>query len=1124
MKAQKLITIAEAIKTRRLLADGATGTLLEQLMGEASSDRNDLLAIENPELIEQVHKAYLDAGADIIKTATFNASALGLKRFSDKTNAYDLTILVNKTAASLARALADRAEAISGKQRWVAGSIGPGTEAPSLGGLSYAELRASYIPQCIGLIEGGADIALIETVQDSLQCKAAIAALKEAERQCKKALPFIASATLDAQGRLLSGADAIAFATIIEAFDPIAIGLNCSGGPDELEAAFKSLSGISSLPLSIMPNAGLPHSVGNKVIWPLDANVYAQKTALLATKYDASIVGGCCGTGPEHIAKLAEMIKDSAGPKPRPKRLFALASSFARTNAGDGFFVIDERSNAAGSAAFKALIKAGDLDGAAQFVISRAKKENSAKSGAKGGALDISVAVAKAGAEYNEAAFLSAIVNKVSPVVEAAISIDTSDYTALEASLPHIAGRPLINSVNLEDIKKAEKSFELAKEFGAAVVCLALDKDGPALTASKKLKLCKELYELAIQKGLKAEDLLFDTCTFPLATGDVSLAFSAVENFNAIAQLKEVCPGSISVLGVGNSSFGLPKALRPYFTACFLELARANGLGAAIADPYVLSVNIPEPLKEAMEELISARNGAEGYGAAIEKVLDLSAVSLQGLKPGDAEEASENVLNEKDPTKRLFNAIINADSRTAEKEAIACAEAYGQTKAAGKIADAMTELGRRYDSGLLALPLVLRSSDVARAAFSAIRAKNKKTEPGRKIVLSTVKGDLHDIGKNLVAMVFEAAGYEVLDLGTDKSHEDIVKASLGAVAVGVSGLLTRSLAEMARLAELLAEQNSASFLLCGGAAVDKSFVQENIEPLRPSLAAYAKDPFEALSILKSFSGQDKSAGVKQNYCKAERPQTRPDTAAPENKARANNSKAGLSNRAFNPPFIGSDSLADIGLDSLLKKLNGKAIYRSRWKYKNDEEGKAALEELIAHAKDFGSLAASSRYGFFNTKKTGNSIRFFDGSKPGYDFPFPATRSGRSVADFYADEDVAAAFCLSLGSRALSFLNRFKGNSSLYLRAHGLLAGLAEAAAEISHEQIINILGAKGSIAKGRRYSFGFPSCPGVEYNGPLLELLEADKIGLSVSAGHQLKPEFSVSAIIIPRAEAHYLP
>lgn len=1126
-------SLETALRQRTLLADGATGTLLDALLGDAAHERRDLLALERPGIIGEVHESYLRSGADIIKTATFNASARGLLRLATGAKeAEELSRRLNAAAAALARDAADEAARADARPRWVAGSIGPGADAPSLGGPGYAELRASYLPQCLGLIEGGADLALIETVQDSLQCKAALGALEEAGRTLGRRLPFIASATVDARGRLLSGADAEAFAVIVEPFGPLALGLNCSGGPEELESAFATLAAVSSAPLSLMPNAGLPRSSGGRVVWPLEAEAFAERCATLARRHGAAVVGGCCGTGPDHIAALGRALGAEARPSPRPSRSFALASSFSARRRGSGPLVIDERSNATGSAAFKALVKAGDAEAASRFVIGRAKGPV--------GAVDVSVA--RPGAQ-GEAELLSSVIGRAASVAECALSIDTTDAAALRAALPLVGGRPLVNSVNLESEAAAVEAFDLAREYGAAVVCLAMDGEGPARDRDAKLAICRRLYDLALSRGLAPEDLLFDTCTFPVAAGDGSLATSAVETLAAVAGLSAACPGSASVLGVGNSSFGLPKALRPALTARFLSAAAAAGLGAAIVDPAVAGLTPSPELAEAADDLILARGGLEGYGRAIERLLSLApearplAAAPLSDEPGPAGDP-ESPESPEGPGEALREAVMAGDAASARSLAAGLASGKDRGAAAAAIANAMTELGRRYDAGALALPVVLRSADAAREAFSSLRS-SAEAATGPRVVLSTVKGDLHDIGKNLVGMVLAAAGYDVLDLGTDRSPGDIAAAAAGAVAVGVSGLLTRSLAEMVSVARALAAQDSKALLLCGGAAVDPDYVAERIAPERPGLVAYARDPFEAVGLLRSLEGRAPGGEAPReteapastggrDLTTASASQAQPGLEAPARGSEAPSPVRPLiEGPAFIPPFLGSARLGDLGLRELLAELDGRTVHRARWGYADDEAGKAALDEAIRCLREAGDVAAACRYGFFRVLREGDAVLLSDaaGRTERFGFPRQANGSRLSVADFYALEDVAAAFAVTLGREATDYLGRVKASndSAAYLRAHGLLAGLAEAAAALAHERIATELLGRGAAVKGKRYSFGFPGCPGVEGNGPLLELLSASEIGLSVTDGHQLDPEFSVTALIIPRVAARYL-
>lgn len=1132
-----MMNLAASLRDRAVIADGATGSLLDAMLGDEMADRRELVAIERPDTASKVHRAYIEAGAEILKTATFNANARSLRRFYSPElpvpglagDPAALARRINEASAALARSAVDAAFAADGRQRWVAGSVGPGSDAPSLGGCSYGELRDSYLPQMLGLIAGGADLVLIETVQDPLQAKAAIGALAEAGRSAARALPFIVSATVDSRGRMLSGAGVRAFAAIMEAFGPLAIGLNCSGGPDELASAFGTLAEASSAPVCIMPNAGLPRSVGGKVTWPLDAAGFAERTGAIARRFGAGIVGGCCGTGPGHIAALVAAMAGAPKPALRPRRIFALASAFDAVGGSGkaGLFVIDERSNAAGSVAFKSIVKSGDFEAAARFVVDRAAR------GAD--AVDISVA----GSARDERAAMVDIVSRASPVSAAAISIDSTDPEVIAAVLPLIGGRPLVNSVNLEDTEKASRLFDLARDHGAAVICLAMDAHGPARDSATKLAICRNLYDLALSRGLAPEDLLFDAATFPVASGDKSLATSAVETLTAVRGLAGTCPGSLSVLGVGNSSFGLPKSQRPAFTSRFVVAAKAAGLGAAIVDPATLELSLPEPLADAADALVEARGGQEGYGEAIERLLSLGQA---GSSPEAAAGSIPAQQGEAGPLEELAAAVISGDSKRAVGAVLAASATLASTAVAQAIAGAMAELGRRYDAGAIALPLVLRSADAARDAFSSLRASSPRGGPGATgrsgatVLLSTVRGDLHDIGKNLVGMVLEAAGFEIHDLGTDKSADDIAAAAMetGAVAVGVSGLLTRSLAEMEKVARALADAGSKALLLCGGAAVDREYVSERIEPLRPGLVAYGKDPFEAVSLLEHPRPVQKPAPMPDSQTSA-LPLATPPGSRGNGLSRATDAPNGLKRRvslvegpAFTPPFIGSDAMDTIPFEDLVAALDEGAVVRSRWGYSDAVEGGKALADAVSSLRVSGGLAAECRYGYFRARKRGDDIvELSTASSRCFAFRFPRESGGerRSVADFYADDDMAAAFCVTLGRQATAYLATVREirDSSAYLRAHGLLAGLAEAAAEMAHRRLALWLSLRGAASAGKRYSFGFPGCPGVECNADLLELLSAGEIGLRTTSGHQLDPEFSVTAVLVPRAAARYI-
>lgn len=1158
---KRLETLYLELERRVVLFDGATGSYAAALFGELDAHDRDRLALLDPGKVLRVHRDYLAAGARALKTATFNANAIALAAGRGAAPVpVDEAFELNAAAAALARAAVAEAESRDGLVRWVAGSIGPGSAAPSLGGPGYRELVASYLPQARGLVAGGADLALIETVQDPVQAKAAIEAWKQACDETGRALPFVVSATIDAAGRLLSGASPEAFAAAVEPFGPLAVGLNCSGGPQELMRAYAALAAFASTRLSLMPNAGLPRrGPDGELSWPLAPEAYASASAAAWGDATPSFVGGCCGTDPGHIEALARKLADGeVGRGPR-RRSFALASAFEAKPLRPGrCFLIDERSNAQGSAAFKRLVADGDQAAALRFVLERAS------SGADGADLNV--------AGPRERAWLPAIAAAAAPLASAALSLDSVDPEALTAALPGLAGRPLVNSVNLEDESRAERLLRLAARHGAAVVCLALDADGPARDAKAKLEVARRLYELGLKAGLEPADLLFDLCTFPAAAGGAASAGSAYETFAALAALGEACPGAGSVLGVGNSSFGLPKAMRPRFTAAFLERALEAGLCAAIVDPAAAGLLGPDGRAADEEQRRFARLAQPFFGPGEPSAQELDALlawaesaPAAGGWPADAaadaegrgDGASSFASGPASPAESLGDAIAerNAPAALAAIKA-ALGDGIEPSELARRIALAMAALGKRYDAGKLPLPLVLRSADVARAGFDALKSAaaletaasaGPGVEARRLVLLSTVKGDLHDIGKNLVAMVLEAGGYEVADLGIDRGADEIAEAAVerGAFAVGVSGLLTRSLVEMEAVAEALTRRGSKAPLLCGGAAVDRAFVSERLEPLRPGLVRYGKDPFEALQILGSLAAPDRDDPPRRSAGSES-----PAAAGSDRPVRGEGQPTGPT-----APPVGDSAAVYLRftLGELVPLLDRPTIIEARLRFGRADRtrGERLLDEALSLAAASAASegyepGAEASYSWFAVRAApGEAIEFHPGSAadtgvadtgvadtgaggrgPIVSFAFPREPDGkrRSLYDYYLSLSQAPAFCVTLGAWAEAALHRAKetGDGGLYLATHAVLAGLAEAAAELMHRRLADEAMRRGLASSGKRYSFGYPACPGVERNAELLAALGAGEIGLKATQSGQLVPEFSVSALVIPLNEAEY--
>ncbi len=1122
---------------RLILADGSTGTALEALAPDlASGGRLALVPLEHPDILEALHTAYFDAGSDLVETATFSASARDLEPYAEgwPGGAEALSYSVNRAAADIAVKAARNA---SGRIRLVAGSMGPGDAPPSLGASTYAELLASYLPQARGFADGGADLAIVETCQDPLQIKAAIAALRSPKGG--RGLPFIVSATVDGRGRMLAGADIAAFIAIVAPFKPLALGLNCSGGPDELAGPLGELASLSPLPLCFMPNAGLPCSVDGCTSYPFGPEVFAEKVEALARRFGVAIAGGCCGTSPAHIAALNALLSDRPLVPPRPTAFPSLASLYRARHFGPGLFKIGERANSAGSAAFTVLLDADNFEGMAEKALDQ---EGS-------GASAIDIHLSRPGRD--EAGDMERLVSLIAPRAQAALCLDSGDPEVVARALPLIGGRPLINSTSLEDPARARRVFALAAEFGAAVVCLAMDGAGPARTIAEKTRICRGLYDIATKEcGLSPQDLLFDPLTFTIAAGG-----NAGTTIEAIGAIKAACPGSLTVLGVGNVSYGLPKITRPAVTSLFTEAAVRAGLDAAIMD----TAGIPSP--EAIDPelrraalLALGLDGQKNPEASAARASAAPAVSTTAAPASDPLDellawaagraksgqrppvAAPSPAAPSDPASILAAALSRGDTAGAELAGKILAETEGADRLTSIVTASMAESGRLWNEGLLSLPLVLRSAEAAKRALAPLAASASSNAKG-SIVMATVKGDLHDIGKNIVSAILACSGWKVVDLGTDVAVPSIVDAarSHGAAAVGLSGLLTRSLAEMKGVCEALHASGSESLVLCGGAAVDPSFVAREVEPRHPGLVRSCADAFEAVTMLDAFL--DRKNRRMNHYSpdfgnpkdeKPDQPRIAGETSQASQPSPGRRIEARTS-PAFEPPFFGSPEAFSIPFGELLSLLERKVLFFSRWGYRRDEENEALreLERLLPEAERLAE--AKAVYGYFSCRRrdeTTVSVQSADGQHT-LELPFPAEREGnrRTLAAYFAPGgDIFPCFAVTAGAGIARAARALKDEGKLeaYWRLHGLGSALAEAGAQWAHDRISADIQSAGAAIKGRRYSFGFPACPGTEHQDALLDLLGASRIGLRATGGHQLDPEHSVTAFVIARPDAVY--
>ncbi len=1152
-----------------LIADGSTGTALEAAPPEfAASGRLALVPLERPEVLQALHERYFLAGSDLVETATFSASARDLARAAADygEDPFSLSERLNRAAAQIARHAADRAYARDGKKRYVAGSMGPGDAPPSLGASTYEELVASYLPQARGLAQGGVDLVIIETCQDPLQIKAAIAALRSSEGG--RGLPFIVSATVDEHGRMLAGSDIAAFIAIVEPFKPLALGLNCSGGPEQFEASLCTLAELSPLPISFMPNAGLPCTENGCVSYPYSPEQFGQKVAELAVRYGVALVGGCCGSGPEHIAALAACIGTEPEKRPtippRPPRRPALCSLTTARPIGPDLFRIGERANTAGSAAFAALLDKDDFEGMAEWAL---RQEQS-------GADAIDLHVSRPG--RNEAEDLVRLVSLLAPRARAALCLDSSDPEVLAKALPYVGGRSLLNSASLENEQKARRIFELAHTFGAAVICLAMDEKGPARTIDEKVRICRELYNMAIHDyDLDPASLFFDPLTFTIAAGG-----DALTTIHAISAIKEACPGAFTVLGVGNVSYGLPKSVRSAVTSVFLAAARSASLDTAIMNiAGIPDIEKLDPaLRAVAEQALGLSTAPEDplepllkWAAAHEHETSQapsSTASKESLK-GSAIEGGVAQLEDIDPIHQLTAAILRGDTKKAYERAQSLAAAGPPERLTTAVTAAMAQSGELWNTGVISLPLVLRSAEAARHALSVLTARPESLSKGT-VIMATVKGDLHDIGKNIVAAILACSGWRVVDLGTDVPAPAIVETARRerAHAVGLSGLLTRSLLEMKTVCNALQEANLDVLVLCGGAAAHPGFVEREIAPLHPGLVRYSADAFEALKNLDEFIAAPRSAPYLSNAPRASAAVPTASSSAMSATSSAvlhtNSSEtAEVAQPApigphfepsFIPPFYGATEPLTIPLRELVPLIDTRALFSARWHYRPEDRAKAAelLQELLAHVESLATPTAL--YGYYACRRTAESIvtlelppkmprelsttlptRQNQATQPcTFDLPFPREEKEprRTLAAYFSPErDAIAFFAVTVGpeiARAARSLKE-QGQLEAYWHLHGLASALAEAAAQWTHNYIIQELAASGQQnhapappLKSRRYSFGYPACPGLEYQRVLLDLLDAQRIGLSVTSGYQLVPEHSVTAFLIVRPDAIY--
>ena len=1155
----------DALEKKVLVFDGAMGTSLqvqnltaEHFGGEQYNGCNDYLVISYPEAVEKVHRSFLEVGVDVLETDTFRSNRITMAEYK----LGDRVIEINETAARLARRLADEFSSLK-SPRFVAGSIGPSGKLPSandpqLSDVTFDDLSEVFREQAVGLIQGGVDVLLIETSQDILEVKAAITGIHKAFDETQVYLPIQAQVTLDTTGRMLLGTDVAAALAILEGMGIDVIGLNCSTGPEHMREPIRILGENATLPVSCIPNAGLPLNVDGQAVYPLEPEPFANDLYEFVTKHNISVVGGCCGTTPEHLRLLIQKLDSHPHPD-RPLHAtpqLASAMSAISMRQDPPPTLLGERCNAQGSRKFKRLLLEEDYD--AILEIAREQVEYGAH------ALDISCAVTE---RPDEVELMRKVVKKLEMGVDVPLVIDTTELDVLEVALKTAPGRCLINSTHLESGReKADKIFKLAKEHNAAVIVLTIDEGGMAKTREKKLEVAKRIYDIAVNDhGLKPEDLVYDALTFTLATGDQEFIDSAIETIEGIRLIKQNLPGVMASLGVSNLSFGLAPHARPTMNSVMLYHCIQAGLDMAIVNPAHITAypDIPAEEKELAEDLIFNRraDALQRYIEYYEKVTPTEQAAAsnptEGMTPEQRlhwsilhrhKEGVEADIDSLVPYPMSANEKIEDEGKRKENH-VKAVEILNTV-----LLPAMKEVGDKFGAGELILPFVLQSAEVMKKTVAHLENYLEKMEGVTKgtVVIATVYGDVHDIGKNLVKTILANNGYTVIDLGKQVPAETIITKAVevNATAIGLSALLVSTSKQMPLIINELHRRGLKFPVLVGGAAINRRFGRrilftEDGNVHEPGVF-YCKDAFEGLETMDQLIVPEKREELLARVRKDGDLEMGRISQVPEHRKAATRSK--VEPEPINHPLKwGQRVVRDMPLEIVLKHLSLNELYRLSWGAKNahGEEWdrlKAEFEERLAHmskeAIREGWLKPQGVYGLFPCQSDGDELIIYDPATidtaspdelTRFNFPRQPYDDHLALSDYFAfvdsgKLDVVAFQVVTVGHEATERFDKLQAahNYSEAYFTHGLAVQTAEATADYLHRHIRRELGI--GEEQGKRYSWGYPAIPELEDHKKVFELLPAvtDELGITLSTAYQLIPEQSTAAIIVHHSKAKY--
>ncbi|GAA2809459.1 methionine synthase [Streptomyces showdoensis] len=1154
--AQRADALREAFASRVVVSDGAMGTMLQAQDPSLEDFQqlegcNEILNISRPDIVRSVHDAYLAVGTDCVGTNTFNCnfSALG---------EYDIAhriLELSEAGARIAREAADEFTRTTGQQRWVLGSMGPGTKLPTLGHVDYATIRDAYQQNAEGLLAGGADALLVETTQDLLQTKAAIIAAHRAMETAGYRVPLITSVTVETTGTMLLGSEIGAALTALEPLGIDMIGMNCATGPAEMSEHLRYLARHSGIALSCMPNAGLPVLTKDGAYYPLSPAELADAHETFVGEYGLNLVGGCCGTTPEHLRQVVERVRGLTPPvrEPRPEPGAASLYQTVPFRQDTSYMAIGERTNANGSKKFREAMLDGRWDDCVEMARDQIRE----------GAHMLDLCVDYVGRDG--VADMEELAGRFATASTLPIVLDSTEVEVIRAGLEKLGGRAVINSVNYEDGDGPESRFakvtRLAQEHGAALIALTIDEEGQARTVENKVAIAERLIDdLTGNWGILESDILIDTLTFTICTGQEESRKDGIATIEAIRELKRRHPDVQTTLGLSNISFGLNPAARILLNSVFLDECVKAGLDSAIvhASKILPIARFNEEQVTTALDLIYDRR-AEGYDPLQKLMALFEGATTKSLKAGKAEELLALPLEE-----RLKRRIIDGEKNGLEADLDAALVDRPALEIVNDILlDGMKTVGELFGSGQMQLPFVLQSAEVMKNAVAYLEPHMEKSDAEGKgtIVLATVRGDVHDIGKNLVDIILSNNGYNVVNIGIKQPVSAILEAAEEhrADVIGMSGLLVKSTVIMKEnLEELNQRELAAKYpVILGGAALTRAYVEQDLHEVYQGEVRYARDAFEGLRLMDALIAVKRGVpGATLPELKQRRVAKGAATLQVDEPEPGGRSDVSVDNPVPTPPFWGTRVVKGIQLKEYASWLDEGALFKGQWGLKQnrtgdgptyeelvESEGRPRLRGWLERLHTENLLEAAVVHGYFPCVSKGDDLIILDDDgNERTRFTFPRQRRGRRLclADFFRPEesgetDVVGLQVVTVGSKIGEATAKLFASDSYrdYLELHGLSVQLAEALAEYWHARVRAELGFGGEDPadvedmfalkyRGARFSLGYGACPDLEDRAKIAELLEPERIGVHLSEEFQLHPEQSTDAIVLHHPEAKY--